>query len=121
MQVLIELLGEVTCPIIRQQHCPILHGHVLRGARQAGVSDLVEPVAQAEAVLDIIRAKTDSALKVGMEQLKGHLSQEINKIREILLDILSALEASIDFPEEEIDAKHLKDISKKLRTNKYQN
>jgi tRNA modification GTPase len=69
---------------------------------------------QAEAVLDVIRAKTDSALRVGMEQLKGVLSNEINKIREALLDILSVLEAKIDFPEEEIDVNHLKDISGKI-------
>jgi len=59
-------------------------------------------LAQAEAVLDIIRAKTDSALKIGAQQLKGALSKQINQIRRILLDILSVLEANIDFPEEEI-------------------
>ena len=59
-------------------------------------------LAQAEAVLDIIKAKTDSALKIGIEQLKGTLSHQINKIRKVLLDVLSILEANIDFPEEEI-------------------
>lgn len=58
-------------------------------------------LAQAEAVLDIIRAKTDTALKIGVEQLKGALSAEINKIRQILLGALSRIEAEIDFPEEE--------------------
>ncbi|MFA5276732.1 MAG: tRNA uridine-5-carboxymethylaminomethyl(34) synthesis GTPase MnmE [Candidatus Omnitrophota bacterium] len=57
-------------------------------------------LAQAEAVLDVIRAKTDGALKLGLEQLKGGLSKEINKIRSYLLDALAALEADIDFPEE---------------------
>ncbi|MFA5096844.1 MAG: tRNA uridine-5-carboxymethylaminomethyl(34) synthesis GTPase MnmE, partial [Candidatus Omnitrophota bacterium] len=55
---------------------------------------------QAEAVLDIIRARTDTALKIGMEQLKGGLSSRLNKYRGILLDVLSGLEAGIDFPEE---------------------
>lgn len=59
-------------------------------------------LAQAEAVIDIIRAKTDSALKIGIEQLKGTLSGRINKIRETLLNLLSVLEANIDFPDEEI-------------------
>lgn len=71
-------------------------------------------LAQAEAVLDIIRAKTDSALKIGVEQLKGALSQEINKIRKALLEKLSLLEANIDFPEEEIDSANLKQIRDKL-------
>ncbi|MBU1726581.1 MAG: tRNA uridine-5-carboxymethylaminomethyl(34) synthesis GTPase MnmE [Candidatus Omnitrophica bacterium] len=57
-------------------------------------------LAQAEGVLDVIRAKTDSALQLGVEQLKGVLSREINQIRGALLDILALLEANIDFPEE---------------------
>jgi len=79
-------------------------------------------LAQAEAVLDIIRAKTDSALMIGIEQLKGTLSCQINKMRHELLDILSLLEANIDFPEEEIslvDCKNLRQrldkINKKLK------
>ncbi len=71
-------------------------------------------LAQAEAVLDIIRAKTDSALRIGAQQLKGRLSQEINKIRNTLLNILSLLEANIDFPEEEISRADLENIGKKL-------
>lgn len=59
-------------------------------------------LAQAEAVLDIIKAKTDSALSVGMRQLKGSLSAEAGKIRAALLDILSRIEANIDFPDEEL-------------------
>ena len=57
---------------------------------------------QAEAVIDIIRAKTDSALKVSLGQLSGGLSKEISKIRQKLLNILVILEANIDFPEEGI-------------------
>jgi len=61
-------------------------------------------LAQAEAVLDIIRAKTEGSLKVAMSQLEGELSQEINSIREDVIDIASQVEASIDFPEEGIEA-----------------
>jgi len=74
---------------------------------------------QAEAVLDIIRAKTDSALTIGLEQLKGALSKEINKIRKIILNILSVLEANIDFPEEEIGQANLKEIAGKLKIINY--
>lgn len=59
-------------------------------------------LAQAEAVIDIIRAKTDSALSVSLGQLSGCLSREINKIRKQLLDILVVMEANIDFPDEGI-------------------
>jgi tRNA modification GTPase len=71
-------------------------------------------LAQAEAVLDIIRAKTDSALKVGLQQLKGGLSKELNKIRQKLLDILCLLEAGIDFPEEEMASVNAKVLSSQL-------
>jgi len=71
-------------------------------------------LAQAEAVLDIIRAKTDAALKIGTTQLKGALSHQINNVSESLLEVLSILEANIDFPEEEISAVNLKQITEKL-------
>lgn len=71
-------------------------------------------LAQAEAVLDIIRAKTDSALKIGVEQLKGIFSKEIRQMRKVLLDILSQIEANIDFPEDEISPVNLKEIDHKL-------
>jgi tRNA modification GTPase len=67
-------------------------------------------------VLDIIRAKTDSALKIGMGQLKGLLSREVRKVRKLLLDILSVLEANIDFPEEEIDTLQSQRIGQNLAT-----
>jgi len=71
-------------------------------------------LAQAEAVLDIIRAKTDSALKIGVEQLKGTLSERINHLRKALLGILTILEANIDFPEEEIGSVNLRQIGERL-------
>jgi tRNA modification GTPase len=71
-------------------------------------------LAQAEAVLDIIRAKTDSALKVAMAQLEGGLSKQINKIRKLALAALCVLEANIDFPEEEIGALKPGEISRDL-------
>jgi tRNA modification GTPase len=73
-------------------------------------------LAQAEAVLDIIRAKTDSALTISVEQLKGRLSQAIKKIREEALGALALLEASIDFPEEELGEADLKTIGRQLES-----
>ena len=69
-------------------------------------------LSKAEAVLDIIRAKTDTALKLGMEQLSGRLSNEIKNIRSGLIDILAHIEASIDFCEEDIEV-HSKKIQRK--------
>jgi tRNA modification GTPase len=72
-------------------------------------------LAQAEAVIDIIRAKTDSSLRIGLEQLKGSVSDSVNKMRDSLVDILSVLEASIDFPEEESGTVELSKLSQRMR------
>lgn len=71
-------------------------------------------LAQAESVIDIIRAKTDSALKVGLGQLSGRLSREIDRARKKLLEILAHLEANIDFPEEDIQVQEREEISQGL-------
>lgn len=59
-------------------------------------------LAQAEAVLDVIEAKTEAALRVATEQLSGSLSAQVSQVRRELLDTLAFLEASIDFVEDEI-------------------
>ncbi|HXF94242.1 MAG TPA: tRNA uridine-5-carboxymethylaminomethyl(34) synthesis GTPase MnmE [Nitrospiraceae bacterium] len=59
-------------------------------------------LAQAEAVLDTIRAKTAAGLKLAQDQLRGGLSSEIEAIRESLIRLLAHVEAAIDFAEEEI-------------------
>jgi tRNA modification GTPase len=61
-------------------------------------------LAQAEAVLDVVEAKTEAALRVASEQLSGTLSGQVSAVRALLLDTLAFLEASIDFVEDEIPA-----------------
>jgi len=58
---------------------------------------------QAEAVIDIIRAKTELSLNTAMRQLEGGLSQKINEIKNILLNLMALLEVCIDFPEEDVE------------------
>ena len=57
---------------------------------------------QAEAVIDLIRARTDLALRSATEQLEGKLGEQIKGIRDSLVDLLAHVEASIDFSEEGI-------------------
>jgi tRNA modification GTPase len=59
-------------------------------------------LAQAEAVLDTIRAKTAGGLRIAQEQLRGSLSREIDAVREDLVGLLAHVEAGIDFVEEDI-------------------
>ncbi|MDW7650882.1 MAG: tRNA uridine-5-carboxymethylaminomethyl(34) synthesis GTPase MnmE [Bacillota bacterium] len=56
-------------------------------------------LAQAEAVIGMIRARSEAAMHVSMSQLTGRLSGEIRQIRRTLLAVLAHMEASIDFPE----------------------
>lgn len=58
---------------------------------------------QAEAVMDVISAQTELALKAATEQLEGRLGDRIRALREALLELLAHIEAHIDFPEEDID------------------
>jgi tRNA modification GTPase len=58
---------------------------------------------QAEAVMDLISAQTDLALRAATEQLEGRLGQRIRELRAVLLEILAHVEAFIDFPDEDID------------------
>jgi tRNA modification GTPase len=64
-------------------------------------------LAQAEAVLDIIEAKTEAGLRLATEQLGGSLSAQVGSARTAALDILAFLEASIDFVEDEIPAQEV--------------
>jgi tRNA modification GTPase len=59
-------------------------------------------LAQAEAVLDVVQARTEAALRVATEQLGGVLSARVREVRAQLVDVLAYLEASIDFVEDEI-------------------
>lgn len=56
-------------------------------------------LSQAEAVMDLIRAKTDRAMNVALGQMEGRLSKLIQKLRQEILEILAHVEVNIDYPE----------------------
>ena len=60
-------------------------------------------LSQAEAIIDIINAKTDKEMQVAQRQLRGKLSDKIEDIRKDILDIMADIEASIDYPEYDIE------------------
>jgi tRNA modification GTPase len=60
-------------------------------------------LSQAEAVIDMIRSKTDKSMDAALKQLEGKLSLKLQHIRGELIDIMSHIEASIDFPEDDIE------------------
>ncbi|MDY7039388.1 MAG: tRNA uridine-5-carboxymethylaminomethyl(34) synthesis GTPase MnmE [Chloroflexota bacterium] len=64
-------------------------------------------LAQAEAVLDIVQAKTSASLRVAVDQLDGRLSDEVRQVRAQTVNVLSWLEASVDFAEDEIPTRDI--------------
>ncbi|PDZ12446.1 tRNA uridine-5-carboxymethylaminomethyl(34) synthesis GTPase MnmE [Bacillus pseudomycoides] len=56
-------------------------------------------LSQAEAVMDLIRAKTDRAMNVAMNQMEGRLSKLIGRLRQEILETLAHVEVNIDYPE----------------------
>jgi len=85
-------------------------GEFTKRAYLSGRVDL----SQAEAVIDLIRAKTEESLKLANRQLKGGLKDVLVNVREDLVYVLAMIEAYIDFPEEDIEIQSLKDIRKRL-------
>ncbi|MEL7567598.1 MAG: tRNA uridine-5-carboxymethylaminomethyl(34) synthesis GTPase MnmE [Dehalobacterium sp.] len=60
-------------------------------------------LSQAEAIIDVIRAKNETGLSSALNQLSGKLSEEVSEIRQIILGLLAGVEAAIDFPEEDLE------------------
>lgn len=69
---------------------------------------------QAEAVIDIIRAKTDKSFNVAMDQLEGRLSKVIKNLRKEILDILVNITVNIDYPDEDIEEVVYDDLNENL-------
>lgn len=67
-------------------------------------------LSQAEAVIDIIKSKTDKSFQVSLNQLEGSLSNEINDIRNTLLSMIAHIEVSIDFPDEDVEVSTIKNL-----------
>jgi tRNA modification GTPase len=78
-----------------------------RGARLAEPGEFTKraflngriDLSQAEAVMDLIRAKTDKAMNVALGQMEGRLSRLIKKLRQEILETLAQVEVNIDYPE----------------------
>ena len=71
-------------------------------------------LAQAEAVIDLIKAKTETSLEIANQQLRGRLQREMAAVKKELIENLALIEAHIDFPEEEIDLNSLESLRQGL-------
>ena len=105
-----EDVVEVSChggPLVTSR---ILEAFIKEGARLAEPGEFTKraflngriDLAQAEAVIEIIRARTEEGLRCALWQLEGKLSNEINMLHSEIVGAIALLEAYIDFPEEEL-------------------
>ncbi|MEN6320788.1 MAG: tRNA uridine-5-carboxymethylaminomethyl(34) synthesis GTPase MnmE [Syntrophaceae bacterium] len=71
-------------------------------------------LSQAEAVLEMITAKTDGALALAVSHHKGNLAEKIETIRSSIIDVLALLETSVDFSDEDIETSDLLEIAEQI-------
>lgn len=106
----------------------ILQLLIKQGARMAEPGEFTKraflngriDLTQAEAVMDLIRAKTDKAMSIAIKQLDGSLSQLISDTRQEILNTLAQVEVNIDYPEyddvEEMTTALLRDKTREFQT-----
>lgn len=82
--------------------------------RRAFLNDKID-LAQAEAVADLIDASTTVAARSALRSLTGEFSREIHRLVESLTELRVLVEASLDFPDEEIDVLQETDVMQRLR------
>lgn len=75
-------------------------------------------LAQAEAIMDLIESKNEKEAKESVNQLKGSLSKEINKIEEELLSTITSIEVTVDYPEYDIEEVENRDALRELEKTK---
>nr|WP_199883909.1 tRNA uridine-5-carboxymethylaminomethyl(34) synthesis GTPase MnmE [Massilibacillus massiliensis] len=134
-----------TCEDVVELHCHggatplrnVLSLTLREGARLAEPGEFTKraflngrlDLSQAQAVIDVIRSKTDASLRMAVGHLSGEFSEKIREYRYEILRMIAHLEAAIDFPEDDIDeiatdevrdeVSHLKeDLEKLLATAK---
>lgn len=71
-------------------------------------------LSQAEAVIDLIQAKTGRSLKSSLSQLEGSLKEKITDLREKIIRIAAEIEAPMDFPDQDIEELDLMEIQKRI-------
>ena len=106
-----EDVVEIQCHGGLQSLKKILQLTYAAGARPAEAGEFTKraflngriDLTQAEAVMDIIRSRSEASLKLAARQQQGQLARELRGLRSALVDVVVNLEAVIDYPEEDIE------------------
>jgi tRNA modification GTPase len=117
-----EDLVEISCHGGMLASAKVLEACLRAGARSARPGEFTErayfnrkiDITQAEAVIDVIRAQTDLALRSATEQLSGRLGDQFRDLRQQLLETLAHVEAGIDFPQEGLSPDSIEVVRKRL-------
>jgi tRNA modification GTPase len=113
---------EISChgnPFIAQK---ILEDLLVRGCRPAEAGEFSKraflngrmDLSQAEAVMDLIHARSERALAAANQQLRGALGRQMESIISQLVNVLAIIEAYIDFPDEDLPAENRKAVLQQL-------
>ena len=113
---------EICChgnPFIAQK---ILEDLYTRGCRPAEPGEFTQraflngrmDLSQAEAVMDVIHARSERALVMANQQLRGALGERMNELVNALLGVLARIEAYIDFPEEDLPSEDRNEVLRTL-------
>lgn len=102
-------------PLVLQR---MLRAVLKQGARMANAGEFTLraflngrlDLAQAEAVMDLIGAQTEAGQRLALQQLRGRLSEQVEEARRAVLGIIARIEASIDFPEEDVPTPQLEEL-----------
>ncbi len=100
----IEIYPHGSVPVIKK----IIEEAIFYGARFAEPGEFTKraflngkiDLTQAEAIAELIEAKTEAASKAAVSLLEGKLSKRINELKEVLLELVSLIEAELNFPED---------------------
>src|SRR2546423_7344186 len=119
-----EDLIEISCHGGALVTAKVLETCLRAGARPARPGEFTEraylngkiDLTQAEAVIDLIRAQTDLALRSATEQLSGRLGDEFRQLRQRLIEVIAHVEAAMDFPEEGISPDDVTTIRDRLES-----
>ena len=117
-----EDLVEISCHGGMLASAKVLEACLQAGARPARPGEFTErayfnrkiDITQAEAVIDVIRAQTDLALRSATEQLSGRLGDQFRALRQQLIEMVAHVEAAIDFPEEGISPDSIEVVRDRL-------
>ena len=106
-----EDVAEINCHGGMAATTKVLELCIENGARTAEPGEFTKraflngriDLSQAEAVIDLVKSKTEQSLKIAAKNLKGDVGKELGKLREMVMDVMVQLEASIDFIEEDLE------------------